>query len=144
VNYYEVANVSELADRIRAYMKDHDLTLREVEELAGISRSSVSDILNNPNRVPKLDTFMRVADLLGLPLYRVIEMAGFNLGLSETPADVARRLAVLMERSPEYRPLAVMLTQLQSDDLEGVLAYLEMVLLRRSRRDDQSTGQSRA
>jgi transcriptional regulator with XRE-family HTH domain len=132
--------VPHLAVRLRKFIQDKGWTLRQAEEHFKISRSRLSDLMNEKVDSPEVETLTNLAAGLELPLWQVIEDFGINLGLSQAPSDLARRLAGLVETSPEYAPLAPYLLTLHPDDLNGLLAFLETQQRLRARgRSDEPT-----
>lgn len=101
-------------------------SLRQVAEKTGISKSTVDHIIRRVNRnLPELETLNRIADAYDIALWRVIEMAGVDLGLPSGTTDLANRLVALASDRPEIEPIVQYLLRLLPDDLRGVVAYLE-------------------
>ena len=119
-------DMSELATYLKNQMRDNNWTWRVAEEVTGVSKSALANIIENPDVIPGLETLAKLARALKLPLWRVVEMAGFDLELNHGDLSQAQRLAGLMDAMPQYRPVVDYLVQIQdSDDIEGILVYLE-------------------
>lgn len=118
---------------LKHYIDSQGWSLRDAEAKLGVSRAALSNILNHEDVVPRLDTLEQLASALHLPLWRLIELAGFDLDLSASPEDQAARLLALARKQSAYQPVVQHLLDLHPDDLEGVLVYLEAAELRRKR-----------
>lgn len=121
--------MTELSSALQRHMRENNLTLRDLEEMTGepgrrISRASLSEIINNPQRKPRIDTLVSIAKILSLPLWRVIQMAGYDLGLSDSTVDQARQLASLAAHQEDVRALLDLLLRSDPKDRRAVLNYL--------------------
>jgi transcriptional regulator with XRE-family HTH domain len=125
-------HMSELSIYLKKQIRDRDWTWRVAEETTGVSKSALANIIDNPDVTPSLETLVKLSRAFKLPLWRVVEMAGFDLELSRGDTPQAQRLASLMEAMPQYRPVVEYLMQIDSDDLEGMLVYLETLQRRRA------------
>lgn len=129
-----------LPEYLRHYIDAQGWSLRDAEAQLGVSRAALSNILTNAEVTPRLDTLEQLATALNLPLWKMIELAGFDLDLTTTPEDKAARLLSLARRQPAYQPIVDHLLDLHPDDLEGVLVYLEAAELRRKRLYGEQSG----
>lgn len=127
------SRLSELAAFVARQMEQRGWGLRAAERETGVSKTALKNILDNADVVPEMDTLVKLANAFGVPLWRIVEMCGFDLGLPTTPTDRAQRLAALVAAMPEYQPIVDQLLTLTPEDLEGVLLYLEAIRLRRQR-----------
>lgn len=99
---------------------------RQLEAKTKVSRGALENLISEENKdFPKLETLEKIATAYNLPLWRVIEMAGINLGIPATSENTARQLTSLASRLPEIEPIVEFLLKLHPDDLRGVVAYLE-------------------
>jgi len=124
---------STLAALLARQMRERGWSLRDAEREIGISKTAVRNILEKPNVVPELETLSKIASALDLPLWRVIEVAGFDLDLSRAPLEKAQLLASLVATVPELDSQLHRLDQWSREDLQGLLAYIEVVEKRRGR-----------
>jgi transcriptional regulator with XRE-family HTH domain len=107
---------------------------RDVEAKTGVSRGSLENLVKQENtEFPKLETLEKLAIAYQLPLWRVIEMTGIDLGLSRGADELAQRLTSLADRLPEIQPIVSSLLKLHPDDLRGVVAYLDTLDRQRDR-----------
>jgi transcriptional regulator with XRE-family HTH domain len=125
---------TELSAFVRRQMEQRGLGLRATERFTGVSKGSLHNLLENPDTIPELETLVKLSRAFELPLWRLIEMCGVDLGLSATPSDPVQRLAGLLESMPDMRPIANHLLSLHPEDIDGLLAYLEAQKLRREQR----------
>jgi transcriptional regulator with XRE-family HTH domain len=118
--------MSELSRRIVEELKQ--LSYRDLEERTGVSRGSLEGIAREQiTEFPKLETLEKLAKYWKLPLWRVIEMAGVDLGLPLSIDELGQQLMSLAQRLPEIEPIARYLLKLYPEDLRGVIAYLKTV-----------------
>lgn len=101
--------------------------------LEGIAREQITDF-------PKLETLDKLATYWKLPLWRVIEMAGVDLGLPRSIDETVQQLSSLAKRLPEIEPIVQYLLKLYPEDLRGVVAYLEALDRQRNRDQGWSDG----
>jgi transcriptional regulator with XRE-family HTH domain len=127
-----MSSATDLAALLRKRMKDEGWTWREFEAFTGLSKSALANIIDNPDVTPGLETLTKLARAFKMPLWRVVEMAGFDLELSHGDLSQTQRLASLMQSMPQYRPVVDYLVGVEPDDLEGILVYLETLQRRRS------------
>ena len=126
-------DMSELATYLKNQMRDNNWTWRVAEEVTGVSKSELANIIENPDVIPGLETLAKLARAFKLPLWRVVEMAGFDLELSHGDLSQAQCLVGLMDAMPQYRSVVDHLARIQdSDDIEGILVYLETLQRRRT------------
>jgi transcriptional regulator with XRE-family HTH domain len=139
-----MAELTELAERILAEVESG--SYRDFEAKTGVSRGSLENLAKSTNKdYPTLETLDKLATYWRLPLWRVVEMAGINLGLAGD-YTIAQQISSLVDRLPAIGPLVQLLLRLQPADLRGVVAYLEAIDRLRQADEaapgpDQSTGQ---
>lgn len=123
-NVTEVS-MTELAELVAKHLRENHWSYRVAEEEMKVSRSAISNIINGKDQPPRLETLDKLGLYFQLPLWRVIQMAGIELGLPGTPDELARQLTSLGDRIPEIQPIVGYLLKLHPDDLRAVVAYLE-------------------
>ncbi len=124
--------MSELSTFIKAQMEQNKWTFRIADEQTGISKTALSNIINETQK-PEMDTLVKISHAFNLPLWRVVEMAGYDLGFGKSKS-VAERIASLIEAVPEYEEGLNRLLRASPDQIEGMLAWLEGQDLVRERR----------
>jgi transcriptional regulator with XRE-family HTH domain len=131
--YYQGLKImSELSSFIKDEMARKNWTFRVAEEQIGISKTALSNIINE-NQKPEMDTLVKISGAFNIPLWRVVEMAGYDLGFAKNKT-VAERIASLIESVPEYEEGLNRLLRASPDQIEGMLAWLEGQDLVRERR----------
>jgi transcriptional regulator with XRE-family HTH domain len=125
--------MSKLAEYLQAQLRQRNWTLRIAEEQTQMSRETLSRIMRGDERAPRLDTLQQVAEGFDLPLWRVIELAGYDIGIQSSPATQAARLEVISRAMPHLAPLLDRLLEASPDDLDAILVYLEALQMRRAR-----------
>lgn len=116
--------MSELSRKLAEELKT--VSYRDLQDRTGVSRGSLEGIVREQiTEFPKLETLDKLATYFRLPLWRVIEMAGIDLGLTRSVSDTLEQLNSLARRMPEIEPIVVYLLKLYPEDLRGVVAYLE-------------------
>lgn len=119
--------LSELSDELERYKREHNISWRELEELADVSKTALHDLIHpDPKRRPRISTFIGVAKALELPLWKVIQMAGYDPGLSDTTEDQARQLVSLAEHQADVQQLLDLLLKADSKDRRAVLNFLSV------------------
>lgn len=99
---------------------------RDLADKTGISHGTLEHLAKERNEdFPKLETLIKLADYWKLPMWRVIEMAGVDLGLPRSIDETVQQLSSLSKRLPEIEPIVQYLLKLYPEDLRGVVAYLE-------------------
>jgi len=120
----ETGQMSELARKLTEELKTQ--SYRDLEGKTGVSRGAIEGIVREElKEFPKLETLDKLATYWNLPLWRVIAMAGIDLGYPQTMDDLSVQLTSLAQRLPEIEPIVQYLLKLYPDDLRGVMAYLE-------------------
>ena len=122
-----------LAELLQREINDNGIVA--VVNKTGVSHTSINNILDGTGGPPKLETFFKFSKAFHLPLWRVIEMAGFDLGLNTEDFQM-QRLASILSSAPEYRALADELADMTADDLRATLGYLRSIV--RERQDQRS------
>lgn len=105
-------------------------TLARESELA---TSTITNVLNNPNKHIDLDTYIRLAAGLKLPLAQVLEAAGFAVGSPMTPEARQEQIAMILAVAPWFRPMLGDLAALSEKDQDTVVSLVRS-LAERSRR----------
>lgn len=109
-------------------------TYRDLEDKTGVSRGTLEHLAKERNEeFPKLETLDKLATYFKVPLWRMIEMAGIDLGLTRSVSDTIDQLNSLARRMPEIEPIVAYLLKLYPEDLRGVVAYLEALDRQRNR-----------
>lgn len=116
--------MSELGYLIKEHKKKYNLTLRDLEDRTGISKSTWGELEKGKKRVPELDTLVKISKELGIPLWQAIEMSGYNLQLPPTTEAIMQRLASLGQTDKDTRELLDLLVKAKPEDRERVLHFL--------------------
>lgn len=112
-----------LADKVRA------TSLRDVGGVIGITHTGVDKIIKRQSKEPpQLETLVGIAKGYDVPLWNVIEMAGYDLGLPKEPNAERARLIDLAERIPELQELLGELLDLTDDQRRIAVGYIESYL----------------
>lgn len=118
-----------LAEFLQREMERRGWSQRDVTIQTGVARTSISNILENPDAVPTVETLVRFSQTFSIPLWRLLEIAGFDPGVpNDTPQGITARIAALAAQLPEYRDILYRLGEIDPRDATGVLAYLEILL----------------
>lgn len=124
--------MSELSRKLTEELKTQ--SYRDLETKTGVSRGSLEGIVRGQiTDFPKLETLTKLADYWSLPMWRVIEMAGVDLGLKRSIDETVQQLMSLANRLPEIEPIVQYLLKLYPEDLRGVVAYLDALDRQRNR-----------
>lgn len=69
-----VRRVSQIAERIEILRKQANLTQSDLSKRAGLSPSTVNDLVRNPDRSPSIATLQAIAGALGVPLGALVDL----------------------------------------------------------------------
>jgi hypothetical protein len=127
----EIAIMSQLSEEIKR-RADQAGSLRALALEASVSYTGLKNLRDNPDSIPELETLVKLSRAFKVPLWRLIEMSGFDLQFSQTTTVQAQRIADVMDAMPEYQPVVDHLLQLDAGDLDAVLIYLETLQRHRS------------
>jgi transcriptional regulator with XRE-family HTH domain len=81
--------MSVLGGFLQRYLVEHSLTYADVQARTGVSKTTISEIINDGTK-PSLPTLDKLARGLKLSLGRLMDMAGYDLDLDAMP-DVTPR-----------------------------------------------------
>lgn len=70
---------------LRQERERRGLSLRGMEEITGVSHSTIDAIEKNPDYDPGLSTLMKLADKLSVPRADMLEHAGYPTGKNRRP-----------------------------------------------------------
>ena len=76
------ANLTPLAHWLLDYVREQDTTLTQLSREAGLSLGALRSLVIYPERIPTLETCLRLAQITGRPRQEIIELGGLK-----TPAD---------------------------------------------------------
>lgn len=128
---HETDRMSELSRKLIEELKTQ--SYRDLQGKTGVSRGAIEKLVNEDTKFPELDTLDKLATYWKLPMWRVIEMAGIDLGLPRSIDETVQQLTSLAKRLPEIEPIVQYLLKLYPEDLRGVVAYLEALDRQHSR-----------
>ena len=129
-----------LREWIEREMKAKGWSRRTLASEAEISRGTLDNVFSKPDAMPDLDTLAALAKVFDAPLWRVVEMAGFESGVAPTAG--ADRIAQVLASTPELQEIAGLLEQVPAADRTGVLLYLQVLHARRANQPDAESDQS--
>lgn len=118
--------MSVLTDYVQQFMRERNLTLRDMAERASISKTSLHDILSNTEREPRISTLSGLSKAVGLPLWRIFEMAGVDLGLSDDSTTEAKQIASLFTNNEQFRELVNAAARADIEGVDAVLKYFKI------------------
>lgn len=102
-------------------------SLRDLEAKTGISHAALRRIANGSLQgYPDLETLKKIAEAYGQPLWRVLEMAGLDLGLIARNQRLVTNVTSLIEHEPLFRQLFERMIDAKTEEIEAVLIYLEV------------------
>lgn len=122
----------DLADFLAEKLKQSGY--RGLSEFTKVSRGSLENIIRRQNtELPKIETLTRIAIAYKMELWEVVQMAGVNLGLPQSPTERSQRLAQLVARRPALDNLVKRLAEKIDTDsgyVDGMILALEAGLNR--------------
>jgi transcriptional regulator with XRE-family HTH domain len=117
--------MSALANFVKKRMGEVGVTQKELTDIHKIPKGTVSRFLNGQVKDHELPTFVVFSEVLQVPLWRLLEAAGYEIERPTDPAESDRRLARQIEATPELRPIVQWLFDLDMDDRVAVEAFVE-------------------
>lgn len=118
-----------LAELLQRELEKRNWSLRDAEGHTGVSRTALDAILKETTTIPTLETLYRLGDKFGIPLWRMVELAGFSSGIAPSglPRDRVERALMLSQSMPFLSEVLDRVLELAPADMAGVLAYLEAI-----------------
>lgn len=117
-----------MASRLSQFLYDElqrrGVSLSDFALQSGIPKQTLSNIINNPSSKPELATFVRIADGLNMPLWKILEIAGYRIFAPGEEED-SIRLARTVDSFPWLKPILERLLALNPQDRAAVLAFLD-------------------
>jgi len=112
---------SNFAHHIKRWREQNNKTLRDLESLSGVDRSTISKI-ERGGQEPNIEDLVRLAQATGIPNWRALELAGYPSNLSTT--EINQALTNLAKTDPQAQRLLVLLARADEQDRQAVLNYL--------------------
>ena len=119
--------MSGLTILLKREMDIQNLGLRDLASLSNLAPSTLSKIMNTPNHTPELKTLAALSNALNLPLGRLIEACGYDVGSVGNPDDVQRQIAAIARAVPELREMFLDLAHSNNDVRRSVIAYMKLL-----------------
>lgn len=125
-----------LTEFLQRELEKHKWTVTDLEVHTGVSRGALRNILaGDMQDPPKLETLQRIAQAFHIPLWRIVEMTGFESGVpTNTSNGQMARIIAVSRAIPQLSEILEYLPDLTESEIEGALAYLEALVRRRNRR----------
>jgi transcriptional regulator with XRE-family HTH domain len=99
-------------------------SLRDLEAKTGISHTALLRIVRGQLKsLPEIETLDKIAKAFSLPLWRILEMAGADLGLDHSLDNYTRRLGSLASKQEDYQRLLGYLIDADPVDIRAILNY---------------------
>src|SRR2546430_2317779 len=119
-----------LGQELHKIRKLHDLSLRQVEKITGISNAYLSQLENGKAGNPSPHVLLQLSEVYGVPYKSLMESAGHlrpDKPTEQTHGNISGIQAALMS------------TPLEDDEQEKVAEFIEFLRLQRSKRNSAST-----
>lgn len=123
--------VSTLANFIRAKLEARGWTQSDLAAEAGIPKTTLTGIFNNPQHIPELPTYVKLSIALEVPLRDLLQASGFDVESRDGVNDTQARLAVLVEAMPWLSQMVDALASIHPDDQASVIAFLDLLAQQR-------------
>ena len=124
-----------LADKVR------QSSYRAVAAHTGVSRGALENLVRRLNtEPPELPTLEKISKSYNLPLWKVMELAGYDLGLPNDANAIIARFVALADRYPNLRPLLNDLIDLPDDRQRQALAYMQTLIRYYDEHPDSALG----
>jgi len=130
---------SPLAQFLRAEMDRQGVTQVELERRTGIPDATLGRILKDEVDEVKGSQLNKIAVALGLPFWKLWNLAAITSDLPLDPSSEARLLADIMEDDPELANSMKDLIRFGPKNRQAVLSYI--AFLRQTGQDDPQSAQ---
>lgn len=117
--------VSKLGEYIDQALARKKWRVREAERHTGVSRNTYARLATEPDFRPDMETMIKLARAFDEPLWRILEMAGYDMGMGTATHDQMLRLGSLLARQPWLRRAVDHLERIDEGQMEALLVYLE-------------------
>jgi hypothetical protein len=67
-----------LGQWLMGYVREQDTTLTELSRQAGLSAGALRSLITYPDRIPSLETCLRLAETTGKPVVEILQLAGVD------------------------------------------------------------------
>lgn len=114
--------VAGLAIYLQAEIKRRGWSAAQLASKAGIDKSALNYIFDNPQSIPRLKTLNGLANALSVPLAHLITLCGFKVD-DDTNLDL-EQVALLRGSSSEYDELIDLARELSPERMVAVKAYI--------------------
>lgn len=101
-------------------------------DATGVAKTTIHNILAGKGEVT-LETLDKLGRHFELPLWRMLELAGYDPGLPMDASGLALRIEALKRTAPEMGEVLDHLAQYDRRDVQGVLVFLETMAAARRR-----------
>lgn len=129
-------SMSALVTFVLKEMERRGMTQLDLEDASGIPDSTLSRLLTGKIAEPKGSMIAQLAKAFQMPFWELAQIAGFTTEIPGAPGAEASRLAAVLEADPELKNLLREVSDLDSDDRDVVLVYIEMLRQRRRHRKE--------
>lgn len=117
--------------------EEERLGLTPLANKIDIAHTSLRKIIEGDYK-REIETFIKIGRYFNMPLWKVMELAGYDLGLGRD--EIASRVASIVRAVPEYGPLFDQLASLDPRNLEAVVVHLTAILDAQVRLSGHSAG----
>lgn len=128
-------SVSELSNYLQEQLAERGWEQKDLVARSGLPKATVSRVLSGQVETPDLQTFVGLAEALGISLARLLERSGFVVERLDSPEESTARIARQIEDFPWLQPVLQWLLDLDPEDRAGVTAYLKSIRHQRGQGD---------
>jgi hypothetical protein len=115
----QIENSTPLVRWLMEYSTEHEITLTELSRKANLSAGSLRSLVKYPERIPALETCVKLARITGKPAEEILQMAGLDGYESSEKLDpdrlmllqIYQRLPIPMRRTLMKIAQAIELSQ---------------------------------
>ncbi|MBL1231011.1 helix-turn-helix transcriptional regulator [Enterococcus sp. BWB1-3] len=94
-----------IADRIRHFAREKDLSINRIATLAGLTQSTVSNIINGNSQNPSIGTITKICTALGISVIEFLDFEPYNTRANdpETEEEITEYLDELSKEIERMR-----------------------------------------
>lgn len=120
--------MSALTDFVRGELARQNMSQQDLAERSGIADATLSRILNEQVDEPKGGQIARIAKALGIPFWKLMQIAGYTTETPDDPDDEQRRIAAVIAADPTLRPVMDGAAKLSRANRQAILVSIELLL----------------
>lgn len=127
-------SMSKLIVFLREKFDHREITQSELALRSGIPNSTLGRIMNGEVEEPKASQIAQIAMGLGMPFWKLMQIAGYTTDTPGNPSEEIQRIAVTLESQSGLMEMMDEAAELTPEDRDAVRVYMADLQRRRQAR----------